>query len=50
MNEAFAAVPIAVARKLGLPDDVVNPKAARLLMATLLAQPVRCWSRGSPTR
>jgi len=25
INEAFAAVPIAVARKLGLPDDVVNP-------------------------
>ncbi|SAK75497.1 acetyl-CoA acetyltransferase [Caballeronia arationis] len=24
INEAFAAVPIAVARKLGLPDDIVN--------------------------
>ena len=24
INEAFAAVPIAVARKLGLPEDIVN--------------------------
>jgi acetyl-CoA C-acetyltransferase len=30
INEAFAAVPIAVARKLGLPDDVVNPEGGAI--------------------
>src|SRR5882762_3441110 len=30
INEAFAAVPIAVARKLGLPDEVVNPEGGAI--------------------
>jgi len=30
INEAFAAVPIAVARKLGLPDDLVNPEGGAI--------------------
>jgi acetyl-CoA C-acetyltransferase len=30
INEAFAAVPIAVARKLGLADDVVNPEGGAI--------------------
>ena len=30
INEAFAAVPIAVARTLGLPDDIVNPEGGAI--------------------
>ncbi len=30
INEAFAAVPIAVARKLGLAEDVVNPEGGAI--------------------
>jgi acetyl-CoA C-acetyltransferase len=30
INEAFAVVPIAVARKLGLPEDVVNPEGGAI--------------------
>jgi acetyl-CoA C-acetyltransferase len=30
INEAFAAVPLAVAKELGLPDDIVNPEGGAI--------------------
>ena len=42
INEAFAAVPIAVLRKLGLPRTSSTSKAARSPMAIRSARPARC--------
>src|SRR6266536_3513074 len=41
INEAFAAVPIAVGRELGLPEDIVNVEGGAGRTATLSARPER---------
>ena len=42
INEAFAAIAIAVARELGLPEDIVNVEGAPLRVAIRLERRARC--------
>ena len=43
INEAFAAIVIAVARELGLPGDIVNLRVAPLPMGIRSARLAQCF-------
>jgi hypothetical protein len=49
INEAFAAVPPAVAKELGLPEDIINVEAAPSRTVTRSERPGRCSRPASST-
>ena len=43
MDEAFAAVPLAVAKELGLPEDIVNVEGGAIATDVRSARPEQYW-------